>query len=237
LGKGDGASVPISAADRASAILGVMSIEVVFFDVGETLVNETRLWDGWAAYLGVTPGVFRKVLYEIIERGEDHRRALEHFMPGIDLVAARRERASAGSADLFDERDLHPDARPCLVKLRSLGFRVGIAGNQPLEAELALLRVGLEFDWVVSSTSLGIAKPSPVFFERIVQLAAIPASRIAYVGDRLDNDIIPAREVGLAAIFIERGPWGRTHVRRPEIDMASRVIASLDVLPSVLADL
>ena len=93
--------------------------------------------------------------------------------------------------------------RPCISMPRSLGFRVGIAGNQPSEAALALLRVGLEFDWVLSSTSLGIAKPSLLFFERSAQFVAIPASRIAYIGDRLENDIIPASEVGLAAIRVQ----------------------------------
>ena len=143
----------------------------------------------------------------------------------------------SGAPDIFDERDLYADALPCLSSLRSLGYRVGIAGNQPSEAELALLHVGFKVDFVASSSSFGVAKPSPVFFSKIVELAATPAARIAYVGDRLDNDIIPAREAGLAAIFIARGPWGRAHVRRPEIAMASRVIAGLDALPSVLAGL
>jgi HAD superfamily hydrolase (TIGR01549 family) len=231
------ATTLLDAIGRGWSILRSMCIEVVFFDVGETLVNETRLWEGWAAYLGVSAQEFRKVLYETIERGEDHHRALEHFRPGLDLAAARRERTRSGSADVFAEHDLYADAKPCLSRLRSLGYRVGIAGNQPIEAEQALLRVGFETDLLASSTSWGIAKPSPVVFKKIIALAGVPASRIAYVGDRLDHDIIPARNAGMAAIFIERGPWGRAHAKRPEIAVASRVIASLDALPSALARL
>jgi hypothetical protein len=89
-----------------------MSIEVVFFDVGE---------EGWAAYLGVSAYEFLKVLYETIERGDDHRRALEHFRPDLDLAAARRNRIRSGTPDMFDERDLYPDAQPCLSRLRKLG--------------------------------------------------------------------------------------------------------------------
>jgi len=71
-----------------------MSIKVVFFDVGETLVDETRLWKGWAAYFCVSTKEFLRVLREAIERGDDHRCALDHFRPGLDLAAARQERES-----------------------------------------------------------------------------------------------------------------------------------------------
>lgn len=88
-----------------------MSIEVAFFNVGETLIEETRLWEGWAAYLGVLRMNF--VRCSTVERGEDHRRCLEHFRPGLDLAAPRRERMSSGRADLFEEQDLYPDVRAC----------------------------------------------------------------------------------------------------------------------------
>ena len=44
-------------------------IEVVFFDIGETLIDETRLWAGWAAHLGVSSNEFLHVPHETIERG------------------------------------------------------------------------------------------------------------------------------------------------------------------------
>jgi FMN phosphatase YigB (HAD superfamily) len=43
------------------------------------------------------------------------------------------------------------------------------------------------------------------------------SSSIAYVGDRLENDVLPARNAGMVAIFIQWGPWGRVHAKRPEI--------------------
>jgi len=33
-------------------------------------------------------------------------------------------------------------------------------------------------------------------------------TEIAYVGDRLDNDIPPALAAGMIAVFVRRGPWG-----------------------------
>ena len=60
---------------------------------------------------------------------------------------------------------------------------------------------------VATSAAWGIEKPSAAFFDRIgVELGCSPAA-IAYVGDRVDNDIEPAAAAGLRAIFVRRGPW------------------------------
>src|SRR5258708_36721014 len=56
----------------------------------------------------------------------------------------------------------------------------------------------------------------PIFSRKFIELVAIPASRIDYVGDRLDNNIIPVRDVGLAVIFTEARALGPAHVRRPK---------------------
>ncbi len=37
------------------------------------------------------------------------------------------------------------------------------------------------------------------------------ADEIAYVGDRVDNDVVPALAAGMAAVRIRRGPWGHLH--------------------------
>ena len=38
--------------------------------------------------------------------------------------------------------------------------------------------------------------------------ARCPASSVLYIGDRIDNDIVPAQQAGLATAFLRRGPWG-----------------------------
>jgi hypothetical protein len=63
---------------------------VVFFDVGETLINEARLWDAWAVYLGFPAGEFRSALVKVIASGEHHQKVFERFRPGFDLVSARQ---------------------------------------------------------------------------------------------------------------------------------------------------
>jgi len=205
-------------------------IETVVFDVGETLIDESRLWQGWARYLGVPAEEFRKILDGTIARGEHHRQALYHFQPNLDLEAARLARERDGDSDLFDKTDLYPDALPCLTVLRSLNLRIGIAGNQPLRAEQALMSIGLCADFIASSARWGVAKPDHAFFERTIELCGCPPASVAYVGDRLDNDVIPARKAGMTTIFVERGPWGRVHAQWPEVDFAHLRVATLQEL-------
>ena len=214
-----------------------MGIKAVCFDVGETLVDETRLWNGWAAYLGVSGSIFRSALDEIIERNQHHGAIFDYFKPGFDLEAARRERAASGDRDIFNASDLYPDSLPCLNSLRQLGYKVGIAGNQPRDAEMALRECGFDVDFIASSASWGCQKPSLEFFERLIEAANSPAFEIAYVGDRLDNDVLPAVKAGLTAVFVRRGPWGRVHAKRAEMVRAHVAVDALAEIPEALANL
>ena len=214
-----------------------MPIKAVVFDLGETLVCEDRMWAGWAAYLGVPVSEFQTALEDVIARGEHHRKVFDRFRPGFDFEAARRERQARGETYGFTEGDLYPDARPCLKLLRTGGYRIGIAGNQPAEAEAAVRALSLDLDFIATSAGLGVEKPAPAFFAGVAELAAASASEIAYVGDRLDNDVLPARRAGMVAVFLERGPWGRLHARSDEVQLADVRIADLLELPAALATL
>ncbi len=211
-----------------------MPIKAVIFDLGETLICEDRMWAGWADYLGVPANEFRAALEDVIARGEHHRRVFDRFRPNFDFEAARSDRRR-GENDMFTADDLYPDARACLQALRARGYRIGIAGNQPIEAEHAIAEMGLDADFVASSAGLGVEKPAPQFFARIAELAAASPTEIAYVGDRLDNDVLPARNAGMIAVFLERGPWGRVHARQADISLADIRIKELADLPGALA--
>jgi HAD superfamily hydrolase (TIGR01549 family) len=211
-----------------------MPIRAVCFDIGETLIDETRHWSEWADFLGVPRLTLFTALGVTMWRGESHRRVFEIFRPDLDVATARRQRMAQGWRYDFEPGDLYPDAIPCLAALRERGLKVVIAGNQPREAEGALARLGLPADVIATSGEWGVAKPDPGFFSRVCEVAAEPAANIAYVGDRLDNDVLPARAAGMTAVFIRRGPWGWMHAERPEIDQAHVRLDSLADLPAAL---
>jgi FMN phosphatase YigB (HAD superfamily) len=92
----------------------------------------------------------------------------------------------------------------------------------------------LPADFVASSAAWGVRKPARAFFERIVAEAGCVPGEIAYVGDRVDNDVLPAARAGLVAIHIRRGPWGRLQRTPPEAALGLDDLASL---PEALASL
>ncbi len=192
-----------------------MAVEAVVFDVGETLVDETRNWERVADECGVPRFTLMAVLGAAIGRGDSHRRALE--LLGI-----------TPSSSAFFNDEWYPDAVPCLQRLRRLGLVVGAAGNMAVGHE-ELIRPEVAF--VTSSEGLGVEKPAPGFFARIAELAGVAPERIAYVGDRVDNDIVPALAAGMVAVHIRRGPWGYLH----EAPAQAVRIRSLDELPAALA--
>ena len=59
-------------------------MKAVFFDVGETLIDETRAWMAWADWLGVSALTMLGPLGATIARGEHHLRAFELVRPGFD---------------------------------------------------------------------------------------------------------------------------------------------------------
>ena len=170
-------------------------------------------------------------------RGQPHRRVFDLFRPDLDLATARRQRQALGWRYDFLAEDLYPDAIPCLLALRERGIRVLVAGNQPIEAEAALARIGVPADVIASSAGWGVAKPDAGFFAKIIEVAGEPAHRIAYVGDRLDNDVLPARAAGMLTVFLRRGPWGWMHAEHPDVAQANLRLDDLARLPDALASL
>jgi len=192
---------------RASKAAVAGPIRAVVFDVGETLVDETRPWGEWADWLGIPRLTLFGVLGGVIARGQEHGGVFDVLRPGLDIRAESARRRAETASTWVNATDLYPDALPAIAALRDAGFLVGIAGNQPRETEQVIASLGLTLDLVASSDGLGVAKPDPGFFERIADELQLPASSIAYVGDRIDNDVIPATAAGMFAVFIRRGPW------------------------------
>jgi hypothetical protein len=70
-----------------------VKIEAVLFDVGETIVDETREYGTWADWLGVPRHTFSAVFGAVIAQGGDYRETFQYFRPGFDLQAERERTA------------------------------------------------------------------------------------------------------------------------------------------------
>jgi HAD superfamily hydrolase (TIGR01549 family) len=191
-------------------------VTAVVFDVGETLVDETRNWERVADDCGVPRFTLMALVGAAIARGESH------WLP-FEWLGIKMPRGA------FMHDELYPDALPCLRTLRERGLVVGAVGNMAIAHE-ELVRPHVDF--AASSERWGVEKPSPAFFERVVDEAGRPSDEIAYVGDRVDYDVEPALAAGMVAVHVRRGPWG--HLFEPPAGAIG--IGSLDELPEALTD-
>jgi HAD superfamily hydrolase (TIGR01549 family) len=202
--------------------VNAMALEAVFLDVGETLVNEERYWREVALAAELEPHVLLAALGVTIARGEDHTAVWS--LLGV-------EKPSAVAEIVYGRDDLYPDAVPCLEALAGLRLRLGLAGNQSERLEQWTREAAFPVSVVGSSAGWGVRKPAPAFFERMVREAGCEPDRLAYVGDRVDNDVVPALRAGLVAVHVRRGPWGRLQRAPAE----AIVLDSLADVPDALA--
>ena len=194
----------------------------VVLDVGETLIDESRIWAAWADALGIPRTTFMSVFGSLVERGLNYPQLADYFP--VDWGAHRDavERSIGG----FRPRDLYSDALPALASFREQGYRTAIIANQPVRRGHELRALGVEAEVMAMSDGMGVSKPDPGFFVATLALLGAPdPGSVAYVGDRIDNDVLPAAAAGMRAIWLRRGPWGVIpRVAPPE---ASLVVASL----------
>ncbi len=215
-----------------------MTIRAVVFDVGECLVNETREYGTWADWLEVPRHTFVAQFGAVIAEGRDYRETFQVFRPGFDLYEEREKRAAAGFPEWFGEDDLYPDVRPTFAQLRADGLWLAIAGNQTVRAGglLRELFTGA-VDLIGTSDDWGASKPDPLFFERVAEVTPAALDEILYVGDRLDNDVLPALSAGMHTALIRRGPWGWIQQHDPAANRSTFRIDSLTELPALIEKL
>jgi HAD superfamily hydrolase (TIGR01662 family) len=212
-------------------------IDAIVFDVGETLIDETREYGTWADWLDIPRHTFSAVFGAVIAQGADYRDTFQYFRPGFNLDAERLRRTEVGQPESFGENDLYSDARPCMAELREMGVWVGVAGNQTSRAGELLRKLELPADLIATSDDWGVSKPDSAFFRALISAAPCEPSRIVYVGDRLDNDLKPAKAAGLRTVFIRRGPWGYILADHPDMaEAADWRIDSLAELPPIVAE-
>lgn len=215
-----------------------MGIRAVIFDVGECLVDETREYGTWADWLSVPRHTFASVFGAVIAQGRDYRETFQVFRPGFDLYAERERRAQVGQPEHFGEEDLYPDVRPALGELRRGGLWLGIAGNQTIRAGRILRELFTEdVDLIGTSDDWGVSKPDPEFFRRVAKACPFEPTEILYVGDRVDNDIAPARGSGMHTALIRRGPWATIQWDTQDAQaLPTFRIKSLRELPRLIAE-
>jgi HAD superfamily hydrolase (TIGR01509 family) len=210
-------------------------LSTVVLDLGETLVDETSLWEGWARWLGLPTFTLYGVIGGVVARGLDHTAFLDVLRPGQDHAAL----VAAKDAEIpwqLGEADLYPDARTCLAALADDGWQVVVGGNQPAGFQRLVELLDLPVHLITSSGELGISKPAAGFYEAVAARAGVVPDQCVHVGDRVDNDVVGAVAAGMTSVHLRRGPWGLLF--DPDLHHERiHQVSSLDDVPALLRGL
>ena len=202
-------------------------IKWIFFDVGSTLVDETEAYDHRVrdiiAGTDITFQEFDDMRIALARQGLDgNSAAIKHF--GLTKTPWHSE----------DEVP-YPDAKSTLAALIQMGYKLGIIANQKLGTAERLENWGLRqyFDVIAASAEIGYAKPDKRIFEKALEMAGCTARESVMVGDRLDNDMIPTKALGMRTVWIKNG---LAQYQSEELgkDIADVQIASLSELLSYM---
>ena len=174
-------------------------IKWIFFDVGSTLVDETQAYEhrirDMIADTDITLDEYDTVRISLARQGFDgNSEAIKHF--GLTKTPWHSE-----------DEVLYSDVEPTLEFLSAKGYKLGIIANQNPGTANRLESWGVRqyFDVIVSSAEVGYAKPDIKIFEIALEAAGCTADNSIMVGDRLDNDIIPAKTIGMKTVWIKNG--------------------------------
>jgi HAD superfamily hydrolase (TIGR01549 family) len=213
-------------------------IDVVFLDVGGPLYSDRPYYEALlAAILEMDPDAHRDSFWSEYDsarrdqRGPFTPRLVRRFLPGSrydDVVQRARELWT------YEPEHLQPDARQGLEALKGT-YRLGILANQQRWIRDIMARDDLDgfFELWTISDEVGIDKPDPGIFEHAVVRAGVPAERCAFVADRLDNDIVPARRAGMRPVWMLRGE-APPEPTADQLALADTSVHSLLELPAAL---
>lgn len=226
----------------------------VFFDLGQTLVDEWRfieyldnklleVLNGFGAridfrnYKAVRDNVIRN---RMIGNGSTRELIIEICrlitQRGYERIIVDRleNDIQLGRKKLFR---FYYDAEETLTILVQ-NYKLGIIANQSKDVLQLLDRFSFRdfFDVVIISSEVNINKPDPRIFQLAMNRAASDSKRYVMIGDRLDTDIGPANKLGMKTIRYTNSLFG---LQKPidESEIATHVVNRLSEIPDILQEI
>ena len=170
----------------------------IFFDLGATLVDESDVYKSRCEFaikqLNITSEEFMNKVYEEAK-----------ISPTPIRTAAEAYGVALPEWDNSLEK-LYEEV-PDIIKGLYGKYKLGIITNQSLGTQERIDNwgIGKYFDVVMASAEAGCAKPDMRIFKMALQKAKCEPNEAVMVGDRLDNDIIPAKKLGMKTVWVRQG--------------------------------
>ncbi len=141
---------------------------------------------------------------KFINLEEVRRRSFDETLRRLGIFT--KEFSDYLSEVYFRERyrqvEIYEDTVPVIKELRKR-YKVGIISNGNTYPE----KIGLErelFDFMIYAETVGVSKPDHEIFHIAMERAGVSPQEMIHVGDSIEDDIIPATELGIKSVLIVR---------------------------------
>ena len=202
------------------------NIKWLFFDVGSTLVDEHLAYEHRMREMADLANTTYSSVYETAMTfyKQNKKGDLETAkLLGVELPKWHKE-----------DEILYSDTTKCL-EILSGRYKIGIIANQSLGTKARLEQHGIlqYIDLVIASAEEGVAKPDKRIFELALNRSNCKPGDAVMIGDRIDNDIVPAKLMGMRTIWIKQG-YGQYWNITDDVEEADCTIHSLIEICNVL---
>jgi 2-haloacid dehalogenase len=127
--------------------------------------------------------------------------------------------------------DPHPEVRRALEAARQRGWKLAILSNTDRDfIEASMQRIGVPFDLAIVASEIGSYKPALGHWERFFEQVDVPRERHVHVAQSHPHDVVPAHELGLQSVWINRYGERREPPPTRELPDLSRLPETLDEL-------
>ena len=184
-------------------------IKWIFFDIGSTLVDESAVYENRIEEITQSNNIDKnEFVAKVIERAQTSPKP---------IVSAAEDYGVKVPAWRHDLEVLYPDTKEVLQRL-SQKYKIGIIANQDFGTEQRLtdFNVYQYINLVIASAEEGVAKPDLRIFQIALDRANCKPEEAVMVGDRIDNDIIPANKIGMTTVWIKHGFGGYAELKEIE---------------------
>ena len=201
-------------------------IKWIFFDIGSTLVDESVVYERRFKAISKLVNVSKEYVFQ--KAIEFYKNNKKGDLEVINLFGVNMPKWESQYEMLFDDTEL------CLRVLSSK-YKIGIIANQDYGTENRLINFGIRqyIDVIIASAEEGVAKPDKRIFELALNRTNCKAEHAVMIGDRIDNDIIPAKEIGMKTVWIKQG-MGKDWKISNDYENADFVIDNLSELLTIL---
>jgi len=212
-------------------------IRWIFFDLGGTLLDDLPFHDY----------IYGTMLTMFAERG--YNVTMNEFVSMRDFLVKKRVPVLASLIEHFTGKEslVNPLMKELMSRIEGKGpelqspfpesqqvlakvgarYKLGVIANQEIGIRDLLSKVGWNriFDIIIVSDEVQLWKPDARIFKMALDKAGCKPSESAMVGDRIDNDVTPAKRLGMKTVRFKWGIFGPQEAvseeEKPDIEILS----------------